>query len=82
MQSGQYPNGPSFGEIYSVGGYLNYPPGDKKDMCDSFDSAFTSDDPTGTLAFFINTLSSNDCGQKHITMWNRIMQGDRQLPRG
>lgn len=43
IASGKYPNGPPFEKLVDVFNYRSYPPGDKFDMCDSFDSAFTSD---------------------------------------
>ncbi len=43
MATGHYPTGPSFGRLVDIFNYRGYPPGDKFDMCDSFDSAFTSD---------------------------------------
>ena len=41
--SGKYPSGPPFEKLVDILNYRGYPPGDKFDMCDSFDSAFTSD---------------------------------------
>ena len=43
MATGQYPSGPPFGRLVDIFPYRGYPAGDKFDMCDSFDSAFTSD---------------------------------------
>lgn len=43
MATGHYPSGPPFGRLVDILIYRNYPDGDKYDMCDSFDSAFTSD---------------------------------------
>ena len=43
VATGHYPSGPSFGRLVDIFNYRGYPSGDKFDMCDSFDSAFTSD---------------------------------------
>jgi len=43
MATGHYPGGPPFGRLVDIFNYRSYPPEDKFDMCDSFDSAFTSD---------------------------------------
>ena len=43
MATGHYPSGPPFGRLVDIFIYRNYPDRDKYDMCDSFDSAFTSD---------------------------------------
>jgi len=43
VATGHYPNGPPFGRLVDILIYRGYPAGDKFDMCDSFDSAFTSD---------------------------------------
>jgi hypothetical protein len=43
MATGHYPSGPPFGKLVDIFIYIGYPAGDKFDMCDSFESAFTSD---------------------------------------
>lgn len=43
MASGKYPSGPPFEQLVDVLIYRGYPAKDKFDMCDSFNSAFTSD---------------------------------------
>ena len=43
VASGKYPVGPPFEVLVDVFKYRGYPPGDKFDMCDSANSAFTSD---------------------------------------
>ena len=39
----QYSSGPTFDKLVNIYSYRGYPSGDKYDMCDSFNSAFTSD---------------------------------------
>jgi hypothetical protein len=43
ISSGKYPQGPSFDYLVDVLPYRGYPPNDKWDLCDSANSAFTSD---------------------------------------
>ncbi len=43
IATGHYPSGVPFGRLVDIFNYRGYPHGDKFDMCDSFDSAFTSD---------------------------------------
>lgn len=43
VKSEKYPSGPPFGYLFGVYNYRSYPPADKWDLCDSDNSAITSD---------------------------------------
>jgi len=43
VSSGKYPNGPPFTYLFGVYNYRSYPPANKWDLCDSDNSAVTSD---------------------------------------
>ena len=43
VASGKYPAGPPLTSLVDIFAYRNFPPGDKFDLCDSADSAVTSD---------------------------------------
>ena len=51
LASGRYKQGVSLEMLTAVLAYRNYPPADKFDLCDSTDSAFTSDAPDLNLGY-------------------------------